>query len=85
MVDGSPRMHPPTPSIAPFRLSTFTPSPTNQQPTPAAQPEFLQKFIQFDPHAMARNIGMLWVLAAGLQFLTYVNVVVRLRATKVVN
>lgn len=34
---------------------------------------------------MGRNIGMLWVLAAGLQLLTYVNVVVRLRATKVVN
>lgn len=55
----------------------------NHKPQP--QPEFLQKFIQYDPRAMGRNIGMLWVLAAGLQLLTYVNVVVRLRATKVVN
>jgi hypothetical protein len=34
---------------------------------------------------MGKNIGLLWVLAAGLQALTYVNVMLRLRATKVVN
>ncbi len=49
------------------------------------QPEVLQQFIQFDPRSMGKNIALLWALAAGLQLLTYVNVVLRLRATKVVN
>jgi len=34
---------------------------------------------------MGKSIALLWALAAGLQLLTYVNVVLRLRATKVVS
>lgn len=77
-----------------FISPPFPPRPTNR-PNPHhthihlhiqnPQPEFLRKFIEYDPKSMGKNIGLLWALAAGLQFLTYVNVVLRLRATKVVN
>ena len=51
---------------------------------PNGQPEQVQKFIQFDPTQMGRNVGLLWVLTVVFQILTYVNLVVRLRASRAV-
>jgi hypothetical protein len=72
-------------STAAMGLISFAYITTSIHNTTTTQSEFLQKFIQFDPKSMGKNIALLWALAAGLQFLTYVNVVLRLRATKVVN
>jgi hypothetical protein len=51
---------------------------------PKGQPEQVQKFIQFDPDQMGRNVGLLWVLTVVFQLLTYVNLAVRLRVSRAV-
>jgi hypothetical protein len=51
---------------------------------PEGQPEQVQKFIQFDPDQMGRNVGLLWVLTVVFQVFTYVNLAVRLRVSRAV-
>ena len=52
---------------------------------PDNQPEFLQRFIQFDPSKMGWNVLILWVMNACFQFLTYLNLSMRLRVSQSVN
>lgn len=49
---------------------------------PGNQGEVVQQFIQFNPRKMGWNVGMLWILTAAFQVLTYVNLRVRLRASR---
>ena len=51
---------------------------------PRGQPEQVQKFIQFDPADIGKNVALLWMLTAVFQFLTYVNLAVRLRVSRAV-
>ena len=51
---------------------------------PRGQAEQVQRFIQFDPTQMGRNVALLWVLTAVFQVLTYVNLAVRLRVLRAV-
>lgn len=52
---------------------------------PVGQPEQVQKFIQFDPNQMGRNVMLLWVLTVVFQIFTYTNLVIRLRVSRAVS
>jgi hypothetical protein len=48
---------------------------------PAAESDFLLKFLQLDPSSFMFNFGMLWVVNFGLLIASYTAISVRLRFT----